>query len=157
VRIVLKVYSTNPEYSAGCDFALLDLTREFVKLALSRMDALEGQQRIDPDTYETYYWCSHAEYLGLSPTLDLMPRSPEDTSLRETLEEFDSDDSETCLLAEDTCIPENLVARAECQQMIVRANSIAFIAIPKHTDFYITSAELHKSVLESYLPIAASV
>ena len=159
MRIVLKVYSGYSEYSGTCDFALLDLTPEFIALALSRIDALQAQQTIDPDTYETYYWCNRAEFFGLSPAFDLMPQSPENqtTSLMEILEEFDSDDSEVCPLANNTLIPENLLGRAECQQMIVRSNSIAFIAIPKHTDFYITSAGLHKSVLESYLPVAASV
>jgi hypothetical protein len=135
VRIVLKVYSTNPEYSDKCDFALLDLTQEFLAVALSRIDALQAQQANDPETYETYYWCNRAEYFGLSPALDLMPQDLEQqtTSLIETLEEFASDDSEIHLLAENASIPENLLARVECQQMIVRANSIAFIAIPKHT------------------------
>jgi hypothetical protein len=157
VRIVLKVYSTNPEYSHKCDFALLNLTPEFLALALSRIDALQAQQAIDPETYETYYWCNRAEYFGLSPALDLMPLSLDQptTSIRETLEEFDSDDSDIYPLGEKASIPENLFARVECQQMIVRSNSIAFIAIPKHMDFYLISAEVRRTALESYLPVVA--
>jgi hypothetical protein len=32
--------------------------------------------------------------------------------------------------------------------MIVRENGIAFTAIPKHTDFYVTTAEIPKEVLQ---------
>ena len=36
----------------------------------------------------------------------------------------------------------------ECGQMIVRDDGIAFLAIPKHCDFYVTTAEIPVPVLQ---------
>lgn len=69
MRIVLKVSSSNEYCDAGCEFALLDLTRELGALALGRIATLKEQKNLDPDIDETYYWAYFAEYF--SPWEDL--------------------------------------------------------------------------------------
>ena len=49
---------------------------------------------------------------------------------------------------EEFVVLEKQIALIECGQMIVRENGIAFTAIPKHTDFYVTTAEIPKEVLQ---------
>jgi hypothetical protein len=64
VRVVLKVWSSNPDYSAGCDYAVVDIAEEFSKLALRRINVLCEQKAVDPSVYETYYWDVSAQYLS---------------------------------------------------------------------------------------------
>jgi len=54
VRVVLKVWSSNPDYSAGCDYAVVEIGEEFSKLALRRINVLCEQKAVDPSLYETY-------------------------------------------------------------------------------------------------------
>jgi hypothetical protein len=37
----------------------------------------------------------------------------------------------------------------ECEQMIVREGSIAFMAIPKHASYYVQTVEIPLAVLEA--------
>ncbi len=64
MRVVLKTWSSNPDYSAGCDYAVVEIDEEFAKLALRRISVLCGQKAVDPSLYETYYWDSSAEYFS---------------------------------------------------------------------------------------------
>ena len=44
VRVVLKTWSSNPDYTAGCDYAVVEIGEEFAKLALRRIDVLCGKR-----------------------------------------------------------------------------------------------------------------
>jgi hypothetical protein len=43
VRVVPKVWSSNPDYSAGCDYAVVEIGKEFSKLALRRIVLVEPE------------------------------------------------------------------------------------------------------------------
>ena len=53
------------------------------------------------------------------------------------------------------CVPETFkapphqIAAVECQQMVVRADSIVFMAIPKHASFYVQTVEIPLAMLEA--------
>ena len=64
MRVVLKTWSSNPDYSAGCDYAVVEIGEEFAKLALRRIDVLREQKALDSSISETYYWDSSAEYFS---------------------------------------------------------------------------------------------
>lgn len=55
MRIALKAWSSNPDYSAGCDYAIVESGEAFLKLALRRINALCEQKILDPSVNETYY------------------------------------------------------------------------------------------------------
>jgi hypothetical protein len=44
----------------------------------------------------------------------------------------------------------------ECEQIIVRLDSIVFIAIPKHASFYVQTVELPLAMLEAAAAISTS-
>ena len=41
------------------------------------------------------------------------------------------------------------IAAVECEQMVVREASVAFMAIPKHASFYVETAEIPLAVLKA--------
>ena len=151
MRIVLKVSSNNEYCDGGCEFALVDLTPELAALALERIATLREQKNLDPDIIETYYWAYFAEYF--SPWEDLASSGKEVEGTRVTLEAMLDD-----LPIEEkeiVCLPESLqgspdqIAAVECEQMIVRQNSIVFMAIPKHASFYVQTVEIPLAMLEA--------
>jgi len=151
MRIVLKVSSNNEYCDGGCEFALVDLTPELAALALERIATLREQKNLDPDIIETYYWAYFAEYF--SPWEDLASSGKEVEGTRVTLEAMLDD-----LPIEEkeiVCLPESLqgspdqIAAVECEQMIVREGSIAFMAIPKHASYYVQTVEIPLAMLEA--------
>jgi hypothetical protein len=151
VRVLLKVWSSNPDYSAGCDYAVVDIGEEFSKLALRHINVLCEQTAVDPSVYETYYWDFSAQYF--SPSANRASQSSEvqesGFELEETHEELQVDTCEVATALGDFHVLESQIARVECAWMIVREEGIAFTAIPKRTSIYLTTAEISKQFLES--------
>ena len=55
MQVVLKVWTSNAEYSGGCDYAAVEISEELAKHMLRRMNVLNEQKGSDPALYETYY------------------------------------------------------------------------------------------------------
>src|SRR6202158_1366506 len=66
--VIVKVWSTNPDYSAGCDYAVVEISEDFAKVMLRRIGVLSEQKVLDPAVCETYYWDSSPQYF--SPWID---------------------------------------------------------------------------------------
>jgi len=49
MRVVLKIWSGNPNWDGGCDYAMVDLTPEVAALALGRIGTVREQQATDPE------------------------------------------------------------------------------------------------------------
>ena len=71
--------------------------------------------------------------------------------LEEELDLLQIDKNEVVAVSGDFSVPQSQIARVECAQMVVRVNGIAFTAIPKHTDFHLTTAEISRQFLETIL------
>ena len=54
----------HPNYSGGYDYAAVEISEEFAKLALRRINVLKEQKVLDSPIYETYYWDSSPEYFS---------------------------------------------------------------------------------------------
>ena len=151
MRVVLKTWSSNPEYSGGCDYAVVEVGEEFAKLALRRISVLCEKKALDSSLYETHYWDSSAEYF--SPWVNRASRPTEvqesGVELEKTLEDLEVDMREAVMAPGDFRVPESHFGTVECAQMIVHEEGIAFHALLRHTDIYVTTAEISKHVLES--------
>jgi len=151
VRIIVKVSSNNEYCDGGCEFALVDLTPELAALALGRIATLREQKNLDPDIIATYYWAYFAEYF--SPWEDLASSRKEVEGTRVTLEgmldELPIEEKEIVCVPETFQVSPHQIAAVECEQMIVREDSIAFMAIPKHASFYVQTVEIPLAMLEA--------
>lgn len=157
MRVVLRVWSTNPDYNAGCDYAGVEISEELAKLMLRRLNVLREQKTLDPSICEIYYWDYSAQYFSLWVHRPAQPQEVEVAcfELEKTIEELQVDTCEVASVPDDFYVPDSQIATVECAQMIVREEGIAFTAIPKHTDIYLTTAEIPKQVLDSILATAA--
>ena len=150
MQLVLKVWSNNPHHNGGCDFALVEITPEFAKLALRRIEVLREQKVIDPAVDETYFWDLAAQFFSPwgGPAARTRQGEAACLKLEEELDLLQIDKNEVVTASSDFSVPQSQIARVECVEMAVRESGIAFTAIPKHTDFHVTTAEIPKEVLE---------
>lgn len=157
MRVVLKVWSSNPDYSAGCDYATVEISEELAKLTLRRIDVLSEQKALDPSLYEMYYWGSSPEYFSpwVAYSIESGDLEKPGAGLEEMLESLEVDTRETVTAPPGFCVPERQIVVAECSQMVVREGGIAFSALVRHTDIYVTTAEIQKDVIASALASAA--
>ena len=145
----MKLVSTvsSDQETWNCDYALVDLTPDLARLALRRINLLKVQKKADEQLDEMYFWDLHVEYF--SPWKDEVDSADPLSAMLERLPPVAGD----LLRAPDNfAVPENLLARVECSQMIVREGAVAFIAIPKHASHYIRTSEVPLSLLESATP-----
>ncbi|MGA2630906.1 MAG: hypothetical protein ABSG54_11915 [Terriglobia bacterium] len=149
MKLILRVSSSNQYCDGGCEFAVVDLTRELASVALRRIQVLKEHKKDDELVYETYYWAFHAEYF--SPRADLSS-VPEKVKIAmqvaaEIVEALEVEEKEVITAPDDFEAVEAQIAAVECEQMVVCEDGIAFLAIPKHCDFYVTTAEIPVPVL----------
>jgi hypothetical protein len=62
MRIVLGTSSSNSDFNAGCDFALVELRPANADLILKRIRALLDLSKSDGSLHEAHYWDSDAAY-----------------------------------------------------------------------------------------------
>jgi hypothetical protein len=148
--VILKVWSSNLDNKGGCDFAVVEITPELAKLALRRIAVLREQKALDPAVDETYYWGSEAEFFSpwAGPAAGAGEGEAACLKLEEELDLLQIDRREIVNASGNFSVPQSQIARVECMQMVVREGGLAFTAIPKHTDFYVTTAEIPKELLE---------
>ncbi len=143
----MKLISTvsSDHETSGCDYALIELTSDLATLALNRVDTLKAQKRIDPQLDEMCFWDYHVEYFS--------PWNSEEEnradSMGTMIDHLPSVTGDLVQASDDFVVPEDLLARVECPQMIARQDGVSFIAIPKHASYYIRTAEIPVSMLES--------
>jgi hypothetical protein len=157
MRVLLKVWSSNPDCDGGRDYAAVEIGEELAQLMLRRINVLNEQKALDCSLYETYYWDSSPEYF--SPWAGHPAESGEidapAAALEEILDRLGADTKEALIAPPDFVVPESHIAAVECSQMVVRDDGIAFTALVRHSDIYLTTAEIPKEIIESAPATAA--
>ena len=150
MKLILRVSSSNEYCDGGCEYAAVDLTRDLANIALRRIQVLKEQKKSDELVYETYYWDFNAEYFSLRADFTNVPEKVKTATLivAEIVEALATDDSELITAPDDFEVVEAQICTVECGQMITREEGIAFLAIPKHCDFYVTTAEIPLPLLQ---------
>jgi len=99
---------------------------------------------------ETYYWAYVVEYF--SPWVSLASTKEEvepAVEVANVLDELGVEENEVLMVPESFLVPSCQIAAVECRQMVVRADCIAFTAIPKHASFHVQTVEIALSTLEA--------
>ena len=158
MQVLLKVWSSNPEYSGGCDYAVVEIDEGLAKLMLRRITSLCELRALDPSLFEAYFWDSSPEYF--SPWENRANQSGEvqnsADNLEKMLENLQVDSRESVVAPPDFRVPENKIATVECSQMIVRDDGVAFTALLRHSDIYVTTADIPRAFISSALPPATA-
>ena len=65
------------------------------------------------------------------------------------LDELGVEENEVLMVPESFLVPSCQIAAVECRQMVVRADCIAFTAIPRHASFHVRTVEIPLAMLEA--------
>lgn len=133
MKFLLKANSSNGDYDADIGCAYVDIDRDYALQILKRHALFEGVKKEDDCGHEIYFWDYRANYLS------------------HATHQYDVDDDWVSDVDDFTTRGE----RTECDQMVIRAGGVAWTAMPKHTDIYMTTSELSietiKTIAESNL------
>lgn len=151
MRVILKVWSSNHDYSGGADYAAVEMTEELAKLTLRRMNSLGEQKALDAAVYETNYWDSSAEYFSPRAVRQIEPDDivQSNSGLEEILDRLEVDIKETVKAPLDFQVPAGHIVAVECAQMTMRDGGIVFTALLRHSDIYLTTAEVPREIIEA--------
>lgn len=124
---------SSDEYSDGdCGYAVICLDDDFAQqlLALKATFQKAKAEADASDLFEFYLWDGHAQYVD---------RHAIETVLSEDAAD-QVDDYELLEIAPDKAEAfDQHVERTECDQLIIREDAFAFVAIPKHTGITVTT------------------
>ena len=155
MKIVLQTDSTTPEYNADCDCAVVEVTPSLVKLIRRRATLAKQARRQDRELWELYFWGCTAEFFdyALIGACEAAFEAVEEA--KDWSGGFERDGHAVLPPSADVTALEP--HRMECQQMILRCVpgsrrtdiEIAWLAIPKHSDIYITTRDVSLATLET--------
>ena len=147
MKILLKTESSNPDFNADCECAVLGVTPELVQQTKARMKIARQAAKADGDLWELYFW-------GGAPTFhdyELIEACAEaaaesgDPGQADWEQRFE--DLGFLPIPEAVDVEQFEPKRTECDQEIIRHDrtgnrdgfQVAWTIIPKHTDVYITT------------------
>ena len=147
MKILLKTESSNPDFNADCECAVLDVTPELLQQIKARVKIARQAAKADGDLWELYFW-------GGTPTFhdyDLIEACAEaaaesgDSGQDGWEQQFE--DQGFLPIPEAVDVEQFEAKRTECDQQIIRHErtgknrgfEVAWTMIPKHTDIYITT------------------
>jgi len=155
MKIVLQTDSTNSEYHADCDCALVEVTPSLVKLIRRRVALAKQARRQDRDLWELYFWGCTAEFFDYALISTCEATFQDGEKAKAWSDGFERDGRAVLPPRADITALEP--QRTECDQMIIRCVpssrrtdiEIAWLAIPKHSDVYITTRDVSLASLET--------
>lgn len=140
MKIVLATVSSNPEFNANCDVALVELTSAYAKLIVSRMEALVALAASDEALSEGHFWDDRAEYF----------EAPHEGGDGEPLVPIGGMHR---VLDEGAELPARRRQRVEYRHMVIAvsggAAEVYWRASPKNVSIYVETSPLPRSMVEA--------
>jgi hypothetical protein len=139
MRIVPGTCSSEGDFNAGCDFAMVDLTPAYAERILNRMRALQALAQSDRSLHEAHYWDANAAYF--------------ETTLVEEIDERLEPAHDTYVLLDETIdVPSEAFKRVEYTHMVISVMGeeleVSWRVTPRTASLYITTNGLPKSLIE---------
>jgi len=157
IKIILDTSSSDPDFNGDCDYAVVELTPELVDRIRRRMELARQAGRQDSDLLEMYFWDGAAEFYDTEAVDACQEAMETDEAAQEWLKGLETDGH--ALVPAGADLVASQPQRVECNQMIVRCSpssvnpeyEVAWTAIPKHSDVYVTTRDLPLAALEVYV------
>lgn len=164
MKIVLYTYCTSPECNGDCDYAVLDVTADLLKVVRSRVGLARQAYRKDHDLLELYFWDNRLDFydaavLASCEEVVAAATAGDEEAQAAAVEAWsDALANGHAVLPDAVDLTAHTPQRADCAQMIVQCSptrkgpefEIAWVVIPKHLDSYVTTCGLPLAALEDY-------
>ena len=127
-KLLLYVYSSNPDYNANCDVAVVDLSPALARVGFTRMDQVRTLRAEDANLSAMHYLDGGVTYCSVYDALDEMVARLTGTDVFGAL-----DTREYVILPEDFAVPEEHIRRTEDNAMVVTDTELYWKALARHT------------------------
>jgi len=144
-KLLLYVYSSNPDYNANCDVAVVDLSPALARIGLTRMDRVRTLRAEEADLCAMHYRDFSTAYCSVYDALDEMVERLTGTDVSAAL-----DTRECVILPEEFAVPEERVRRMEDDAMVVTDTELYWKAMPRHTSVVVSTSRLSRIQFEAW-------
>lgn len=144
-KLLLYVYSSNPDYNANCDVAIVDLSPALARVGLTRMGWVRALMAEEVDLCTMYYLDFSIMYCSVHDALDEMVERLTGTDVFAAL-----DIRECVILPEDFAVPEEHVQRTDTNVMVVTDTELYWQAIPPHASLVVSTSRLGRTQIEAW-------
>lgn len=116
-KLILRTFSTDEHYNADCDLAFVDMTTEYARLLVERVNALHEIKHVDDSLLEMHYRRGASFYAMSTVDGDLADRAMDDAV--EVGDDFQPDGEEE---------------RMGATWVVVADDGVSFYGNPEHAD-----------------------
>jgi hypothetical protein len=164
MKIIFRTQSDNPEYSADCDYAVVDMTPALWQEIRRRVETARQSLQTDGDLYTLCFWGGTAEFYScrlIEACEEAIAAETEGNDKEKSAAAWawsaQFDDPGYVLLPSGVDLDKYQPERTECDQMIVRCVpsggrpefEVAWTAIPKHTDIHVATRDMPLAAIEA--------
>lgn len=146
MKLVVSTSSSDENYGGGCSYAFLDLTRDTARHLLKRYEQFMVF-REETDAYEVYWFDQQVEFFNVFPDLGSDETGPSPEESDEMSKRVQGVKSDWTKMPSSFRIPDSMVARSECNQVIAGEGGIGFFCYPKHSIVQITTSYVPEDML----------
>jgi hypothetical protein len=150
MKVVLPCWSSHDD-TCGCDYALVDLTPDLARLVLDRVRVFRKLSASDAGLCDLRWWNCDAVFFSPWGSGDdpdgAQPGEVETQRVEQYLSGLDGG-REVLEVSDDLALDEEMIARTECDRMVVCDDGVSFSCIPKHTDVRISTGTIPVEMLE---------
>ena len=164
MKIILDTHCTPPECNGDCDYAVLDMTADLLKVVRNRVALARQAYRKDHDLLELYFWdyrldfYDAAVFAACEEAVAAVTPGDEETQAAAVDAWSDALANGHAVLPDAVELTAHTSQRTECNQMIVHCSTmhkgpefeISWAVIPKNTDSYVTTCGLPLAAMEAY-------
>lgn len=147
MKILLKTESSNPDFDADCECALLDVTPELLQQIKARVKIARQAAKADGDLWELYFWGGTPTFHDYDLIEACAAATAESGDPGQADWEQQFENQGFLPIPEAVDVERSEPQRTECDQQIIRCErsgkprgfEVAWTMIPKHTDIYIST------------------
>lgn len=144
-KLLLYVYSSNPDSNANCDVAVVDLSPALACMGLTRIDRVRTLRAEDADLSAMHYLDCGVTYCSVYDALDEMVAQLTGTDVFGAL-----DTREHVILPEDFAVLEEHIQRTEDNVMVVTDTELYWKALARHTSVVVSTSRLSRIQVEAW-------
>ena len=168
--LILITHSSNSEYNADCDWAVVALTPALLDEIRARVSQAHEVRQKDASLYELHFWGSTVDYFAhdlIDACQDAVAARTVDGDTDQAAQDWlaNLENSGYAVLPEGVDLSKFEAQRTECDRMVVTVaagqrgdSDISWETSPKHTDICITTWDVTLAKLESLIvPVSSGL
>lgn len=148
MKLVLSVSAFGERAEGRCPWVWIDLSPTLAQKALRRIHTVRCAEANDDELIESHFTSGEGTFFNPWLAAAETEQEEEGVTIEHLLGAVGADTRGWAEVPQQFTVPEWAIVRMEATQMIVRADYVAFVGIPKGTGTFVATWELPVTVLK---------